>query len=106
MTLTIKVSHSCFNELAAQMERLGIQINQQNDAITISKGTTILPPVDMRLATMRRDCLVESVKLYAHDQSLDVVELANKMFEFVLNGKTLNKDKEGKSIDHNKEGWK
>lgn len=77
----IKVSSQCFSEIAQQLAKQGQEINKQGSVI-IEKDMTIEQPYDFRLATIRKDCLVEAVKA----QPDNPISLAKLMFDFVLNG--------------------
>lgn len=85
----IKVSSLAFDEIAAALTRQGQKINEQGSCV-IEKDMTIEQPYDFRLATIRKDCLVEAVKHLHNNGGANVVDLANQMFEFVLNGAKAN----------------
>lgn len=53
------------------------------------------PDIDLRLATIRRDCLSLAVECYKsnNDDSMDVLGTAAKMFKFVIG-------------EENKQEWK
>lgn len=86
MTIKLKVSEVCFNELAAAAEKVGLKINV--GSITIDKDTTIVDPIDYRLATIRRDCINEAAKVWRYGENDDTfIEFADKVYQFVLRGK-------------------
>ena len=84
--MKLTVSIQTYNEIASLLEKEGLKITE-NRALTIEKGTALVPPVDYRLVTIRRDCIVESAKIcVAQDE--DIVECADRIYRYVLEGKT------------------
>lgn len=84
--MKIVVSLPTFNEIASLIKKEDGEIND-GKSITIEKGTAIMPPIDFRLVQMRQNCADIAVKL----NPSDLVEAANKLYEFVLNGKVDSK---------------
>ena len=83
------VSIPTFNEIASLLEKEGIKINSDR-ALTLEKGVALAPPVDYRLVTIRRDVLIESIKLVNNiniGEVSDFIEFTNKLFNYVLIGK-------------------
>ncbi len=79
------VSVACFNEIAGLCEKEGVKINS-NGTITLEKGLFLVPPIDYRLVTIRRDCIIEASKIcVAQDE--DIVDCANRIYQYVLNEK-------------------
>jgi hypothetical protein len=79
---TISVSTECYDEILAAMKAVGLETTP--DSLTIKRDVTINQPIDFRLATIRRDCLVEAVKLVDRDNPNAVIELADSMYNFVI----------------------
>ncbi len=92
---TISVSIECYDEIATAMKAAGLEVTP--DALTIKRDTTITQPVDFRLATIRRDCLVEAVKARP-DAPL---ALAEEMYWFVIGQAEI-----GHPGQTNKQEWK
>ena len=83
------VSVPTFNEIASLLEKEGIKINSDR-VLTLEKGVALVPPVDYRLVTIRRDVLIESIKLINNiniSEVSDFIEFTDKLFNYVLNGK-------------------
>lgn len=98
--MKIKVSHDTFNEIEAALQSAGREIDGNND-ITIEKTDALVQPINFKLATVRRDCLCEAVKVATSGYSAEVMnitDLANEMYEFVIKGKQTTKPE--------KDGWK
>lgn len=81
---TIAVSTECYDEIATAMKAAGLEATP--DQLTIKRDATITQPVDFRLATIRRDCLVEAVKHLSKEQhgEQDLITLAERMYDFVI----------------------
>ena len=78
-----------FNEIASLLEKEGVKINSDR-VLTLEKGVALVPPVDYRFVTIRRDVLIESIKLVNNiniSEVSDFIEFTNKLFNYVLNGK-------------------
>ena len=87
--MKLSVSVSTFNEIASLLEKEGVKING-GITLTLEKGVALVPPVDYRLVTIRRDVLIESIKLVNNiniSEVSDFIEFTNKLFNYVLNGK-------------------
>lgn len=85
----IKVSVATYNEIATALELTGQNLNSGANLV-IEKGTTLECPMDFRLATIRRDCLIEAVKLLSSKGSYmgsEVIQVASDMYNFVTNTK-------------------
>lgn len=84
MKLTVSVQ--TFNEIAGLLEKEGQKISGQS--ITLEKGTALVPPIDYRLVTIRRDCIIEATKIWANlNYTIDFVEFADQIYQYVLNEK-------------------
>ncbi len=77
---TIAVSTECYDEILAAMKAIGLETTP--DSLTIKRDVAISQPIDFRLATIRRDCLVEAVK--ARPDGTDCILLAHQMYNFVI----------------------
>lgn len=88
--ITINVSTECYDEIYAAMKAAGLEA--MPNELTIKRDMTIQQPIDMRLATIRRDCLVEAVKCAC--PTADKVNLAQQMFDFVIGSLELVKVKQ------------
>jgi hypothetical protein len=98
MPSEIKVSASTFHEIAQALEVQGKKLGTNVGALTLEKDDKIIDPVNWKFATIRRDCLVEAVKAYGSSGgTIEILKIANLMFEFVING--------GKNQDAKQE-WK
>jgi hypothetical protein len=64
------------------MKAVGLETTP--DSLTIKRDVTISQPIDFRLATIRRDCLVEAVKLCAGGDNGDFELIAKRMYDFVI----------------------
>ena len=87
--MKLSVSVPTFNEIASLLEKEGVKINS-DIVLTLEKGVALVPPVDYRLVTIRRDVLIESIKLVNNiniSEVSDFIEFTNKLFNYVLNGK-------------------
>lgn len=79
------VSVQTYNEISFLLEKEGLKINNGN-ALTLEKGVALVPPIDYRLVTIRRDCVIEASKIcVAQDE--DIVDCANRIYQYVLNEK-------------------
>lgn len=80
------VSVPTFNEIAGLLEKEGHKVN--GVSLTLEKGTALIPPIDYRLVTIRRDCVIEATKIfniqeYNHD---DFINLTDQIYQYVLKG--------------------
>jgi|SRR6185312_6645514 len=63
MPLNLKISATCYSEIAAQLEQQGVKINS-GMPLTLEKGTHFAPPYDYRMIAIRRDVMTEASKTY------------------------------------------
>lgn len=82
--MKIKISTASYNEIAAALEKEGRKIGD-NATIQLEKGDQLEHPIDYRLATIRRDAVVEAGKAYQYVEG-DFVEFCDKVFDFIVNG--------------------
>lgn len=83
---SITVSAATYNEIAAALQKQGLELDKNVTTLTIEKGTTLTPPIDYRLATIRRDCADIVGKFWKESQSEDYWDTVNRLYEYVLNG--------------------
>lgn len=84
---TISVSTECYDEIASAMKAAGLEATP--DQLTIKRDATITQPIDFRLATIRRDCLVEAVKIVSVPPNqvvagTEIIAIAIQMYDFVI----------------------
>ena len=87
--MKLSVSVSTFNEITSLLEKEGVKINS-DCVLTLEKGVALVPPIDYRLVTIRRDVLIESIKLVNNiniSEVSDFIEFTDKLFNYVLIGK-------------------
>lgn len=89
-SVTISISTEAYDELQNAMKAAGLET--QPDQLIIKRDVSITQPIDFRLATIRRDCLVEAVKANPSQP----LQLARDMFNFVT----------GKEVEPKPGGWK
>lgn len=85
----LNVSIPTYNEIAGLLEQAGKRYNP-GEPLQIGKTSALKPPIDYRLATIRRDCVIEASKIFAANQMYDqamLVEMAEYFFQYVLHGK-------------------
>lgn len=82
MKLTVSVP--TFNEVAGLLEKEGHKVN--GVSLTLEKGTFLVPPIDYRLVTIRRDCVIEATKIYDKEYH-NFIDLTDKIYQYVLEGK-------------------
>jgi hypothetical protein len=106
----IEVSNSTYNEISVLLKRQGREIND-GMALSIEKGTAIVPPHDFRMVAVRQNCLMSAAQAYqpSHDASGDAVHDSNKflnfcdeIFNWCLNGREIDKNPD-KAVT---KGWK
>ena len=85
INMKLIVSVPTFNEIASLLEKEGIKINS-DCVLTLEKGIALVPPIDYRLVTIRRDCVIEATKVYRPGNG-NFVELADEIYQYVLNEK-------------------
>ena len=95
--IKLEVSLPTFNEIAGLLEAAGVDL-KNIPTITLDKTTSLVRPVDMRLVTIRRDCVIEAAKIFkSGDGSIDnFIEYADRIYQYVLNNKG-NEPKETKN---------
>lgn len=96
--MKLTVSIPTFNEIAGLLEKEGQKIN--GISLTLEKGTALVPPIDYRLVTIRRDCVIEATKIWSDlNYTIDFVEFADQIYQYVLNEKKPieNETDEGKN---------
>src|SRR5208282_3824282 len=99
----LTVSIATFNEIAGELEKQGIKANDGR-AITLEKGTALQPPIDYRLVTIRRDCVIEAAKIFGHSDKT-FIDLVDEIFRYVVyNEKPPEPDTKTNVIIH-KNGW-
>jgi hypothetical protein len=85
----IKVTTATYNEIVQTLTNNG-RIFKPGDPIVIQKDERLLPPVDYKLATVRRDCADICAKVYnsSHmEKGITFIEFCNVLYQFVLNDK-------------------
>lgn len=60
---TLQLSMSSYGEIFTLLKRQGIEIND-GQALTIEKGTALVPPVDFRMVALRQNCLDAAARAY------------------------------------------
>lgn len=81
----LSVSIATFGEIAGLLEAQGIKINKAGGEIVLQQGTFLVPPVDYRIVTIRRDILVEATKIFAKTDttSENLIDFCEKLFKWV-----------------------
>ena len=101
--IKLTVSIATFNELAGVLEQQGLKVND-GKTLTLDKGTFLVPPIDFRLATIRRDCVMEAAKIWREGQAQSFIETVNEIYQYVVFGK---KDDDVKTeVNTEIKGWK
>lgn len=84
------VSLPCYNEIASLLEKQGKQVND-GEPLMLEKGTAIMPPMDFRMATIRKDACAIAAQSWKSDinQSRDIsyVDYAEEIFNYIIKGK-------------------
>lgn len=89
--MKLEVSESTYNELSILLKRAGREIND-GAALTIEKGTAIMPPHDFRMVAIRQNCLIAAAEVYKNITGpVDFNTICQDIFEWVLNGTTTEK---------------
>lgn len=83
MKLTVSVQ--TFNEIAGLLEKEGQKISGQS--LTLEKGTALVPPIDYRLVTIRRDCVIEAAKIWIENSDVTFIQLVDVIYQYVLHEK-------------------
>lgn len=82
--LKIPVSSPTFNEIAQQLEQHGIHIGQK-DTIQLEKTQLLIPPINYKIVTIRRDVLAAVVQ--TNIPSNQLIDFCEQVFEWVHTGK-------------------
>lgn len=81
------VSEPTYNELTILLKRVGVEINDGR-ALTIEKGTAIMPPHDFRMVAIRQNCLIAAAEAYKQEKGKrPFIDVAEEIFNWTLNGK-------------------
>ncbi len=87
--LALKVSLATYDEIAGALERAGTKINT-GDTLTIGKSDRLIPPIDFRLVTIRRDVMGICAPVYQRNKEQtnaeEFIDFVSKVFNYVLNG--------------------
>lgn len=80
-----------FNELANAIEQRGGNVNNRQGNLILEKGLILVPPVDLRQTTIRRDVLIEAAKLIPAKMTKEitaqeVVQFCQTLYEWVYDG--------------------
>lgn len=78
-------SVATFNEIAGLLEAQGIKPNERG-TLSLEKGAHLVPPIDYRLATIRKDCIAITGTVYKTNNVLDFLRFAAMLYDYVLNG--------------------
>lgn len=93
--INVNVSLETFNEIANALEASGKKINA-DAPLTITKDTKIKGPIDYRQVTIRKDVLMEVVKVYKTpidgneyevSDSKHFINFFDDVYNYVLKGK-------------------
>ena len=84
--IKLTVSIATFDEIAQLLEQQGLKVNDGKQLI-LEKGTFLVPPIDFRLATIRRDCVMEAAKIYVKGVDDNFIDLVNEIYQYVVFGK-------------------
>ena len=102
--IKLEVSLPTFNEIAGLLEAKGVDLTNI-PTITLDKTTSLVRPIDMRLVTIRRDCVIEAAKVFVKSGSIDeFIEFSDRIYQYVLNNKG-NEPKETKTPTSTSPGW-
>lgn len=90
----LTLSIPTYNELANAIEQRGGSINNRQGNLILEKGTLLVPPVDLRQTTIRRDVLIEATKVYigpdgqkGATEAKEFVKFCQTLYEWVYDGK-------------------
>lgn len=83
----IELSVQSFNEFAALLEKHGVHVNQRGE-LFLAKDTALVPPIDYKAATIRKDCIAIAANLFKSSEPKleDFVNYANKLYDYVILG--------------------
>lgn len=87
--MKLTVSIPTFNEIAGLLEKEGVKINGQS--LTLEKGTGLVPPIDYRLVTIRRDCVIEAAKIWSGNCGETFIDTVEAIYQYVLHEKKPSK---------------
>lgn len=96
----LDVSLATYDEIAGLLEQKGIKINT-GEALTLSKTDKLVPPVDFRLVTIRRDVMGICTPAYKSPldpngnpitDSADYIKFVDDNFQYILHGKTKSEE--------------
>lgn len=82
----LEVSVPTFNEIAGLLEAKGVNPADEK-TVVLDKSISLVRPIDYRLVTIRRDCVIEAAKIYRGDTIDEFIEYADKIYQYVLNNK-------------------
>lgn len=103
-SLILSVSSATFSEIAMRMQEKGINIGEGDikalTSITLEKGSELTQPHDWPQVKLRKDCLVEAMKLAGVLSGERLIELIDEIYQYVLTGKL-----EGKKETTKPGGW-
>lgn len=90
-SLVLNVSSATFSEIAMRMQEKGITIGEGDikalTSITLEKGSELAQPHDWPQVKLRKDCLVEAMKLAGIVGGDRLIELIDEIYQYVLTGK-------------------
>jgi len=84
------LSIQSYNEIANIFDQMGVKVNDRQSGLMLDKGTILVPPVDIRQATIRRDVLIEAIKALPHfpnvSRTNDFVDFCETLYQWVYKG--------------------
>lgn len=101
-----KVSMATYNEILSHLEKDGRKFGDAK-TIQLEKTDILMPPIDMRLVTIRRDCADIASKTHNYGHS-SFVNHVKEIYEYVLSEKVPSEIKsvEDQLNDANQPKWK
>jgi len=93
--MKLEVSNECYSELSIALKRVGRELND-GTALTIEKGTAIVPPQDFRMVAIRQNCLGAAAEVFKNiddKNTITFLNIADDIFNWCLNGEVIDKDK-------------
>ena len=94
--ISIAVSVPTFHEISQKLEENGKKLNDASE-ITLTKDTALERPLDWRLITVRKDCVIEAAKIYQAKYNTDnsdhpyficdpndFIKLCDKIYNYVV----------------------
>lgn len=89
MAPRIELSIPTFNEFAALLEKQGVHVNQRGE-LFLAKDTALVPPIDYRTATIRKDCIAIAANLFksggCEPKVEEFLKYANTLYDYVVLG--------------------